>query len=103
MGEKKTAFVVIAEFHVPATHRSEFLDLCRYDADRSVADEPGCRQFDLSTSGEAPETVVLYEVYDDRAAFDYHLTTPHYAKFAEGVERYGVTKVSVRFFDRQHP
>jgi len=27
------------------------------------------------------ETVVLYEIYDDRAAFQAHVKTPHFAAF----------------------
>lgn len=103
MVEKQKAFVVIAEFDVPAEHRDEFLELCRYDAEHSVADEPGCRQFDANIPEEAPNAVVLYEVYEDKAAFEAHLQTPHYAKFAEGVGRMGVTKTRVRLFSRQHP
>jgi (4S)-4-hydroxy-5-phosphonooxypentane-2,3-dione isomerase len=100
---RKDAFVVIAELEVPAQHGSEFLELCRFDGEHSVSDEAGCRQFDVNTSDESPETIVLYEVYDDRAAFDFHLTTPHFVVFAEGVERLGVTRKQVRFFRRQHP
>ena len=95
------AYVIIAEFEVSAAHKEEFLELCRYDSTRSVQDEPGCRQFDALTIGEAPEAIVLYEVYDDKAAFDAHLRTPHYVIFAEGVERLGITKKQVRFLTRR--
>jgi (4S)-4-hydroxy-5-phosphonooxypentane-2,3-dione isomerase len=100
---RKAAFIVIAELEVPAEHRAEFLELCRFDSEHSVSDEPGCRQFDVNTSDETLETIVLYEVYDDRTAFDFHLTTPHFAAFAGGMERFGVTRKQVRFFGRQHP
>jgi quinol monooxygenase YgiN len=49
-----------------------------------VADEPGCRAFDVAVRQDAPEIVVFYEVYDDRAAFDVHLKTPHLARFRAG-------------------
>jgi quinol monooxygenase YgiN len=39
--------------------------------------EPGCRQFDVCTSAD-DGLVFLYEVYDDRAAFDAHLAAPHF-------------------------
>jgi autoinducer 2-degrading protein len=97
------AYVVIAEFAVVVEHRAEFLELCKYDGTRSVADEPGCSQFDVITTVETPDAVILYEVYDDRAAFDAHLTMPHYKVFAEGLERLGVAKTQVRFFERMHP
>jgi autoinducer 2-degrading protein len=96
-------FVVIAEFRVGTEQRAEFLDLCAFDSLRSRTDEPGCRQFDVVSGDEEPEEVILYEIYDDRAAFDAHLTMPHYAVFAEGVERLGVTKTQVRRLARQQP
>ena len=45
---------------------------------------PGARR----GSGPAPEAgpgdkIVLYEIYDDAAAFDAHLATPHFAVFNE--------------------
>ena len=95
-------FVVIAELSVPAEHKQDFLDLCRLDADGSVRDEPGCRQFDVLTFDEEPESVVLFEVYDDADAFAAHQKTPHYARYAEGVGRFGVERKRVRFMTRAH-
>jgi quinol monooxygenase YgiN len=97
------AFIVIAELRVPLENREEFLGLCIYDSDHSLADEMGCRQFDVVTSEEDPGSIVLYEAYDDRAAFDVHLTMPHFAVFAAGVERLGVTRERVRLLNRVHP
>jgi quinol monooxygenase YgiN len=44
---KPAAFVVIAEFVVKPDCIDAFLALARDDASHSVADEPGCRQFDV--------------------------------------------------------
>ncbi len=100
MPDQPKSFVVIAELSVPAPQRAEFLELCAFDSRSSLRDEPGCRQFDVLTMEDAPDAIVLYEIYDDRAAFEAHLTTPHYAAFAEGVTRLCVTKTQVRFLDR---
>ena len=100
MSSQTKSFVVIAELSVPQVHRAEFLELCAYDGRSSVRNEPGCHQFDVLTMEDTPEAVVLYEVYDSRAAFDAHLATPHYATFAEGVARLEVTKTQVRFLER---
>lgn len=97
-----SAFVIIAEFATTAANRDEFLALCRLDADGSVRDEPGCSQFDVVLSHEDPDTVILFEVYDDAAAFEAHQQTPHYATFAAGVERLGIEKRRVRFLSRAH-
>ncbi|MDI4667119.1 antibiotic biosynthesis monooxygenase [Xanthobacter autotrophicus] len=83
MSTTKASFVVIAEFDVQPARLDAFLALARDDAAHSVADEPGCRQFEVIVL-EGTSTVVFYEVYDDRAAFDAHLETPHLARFRDG-------------------
>ena len=35
-------------------------------------DEPGCRRFDVVEPQGEPDRVLLYEIYDDEAAFDAH-------------------------------
>jgi quinol monooxygenase YgiN len=42
--------------------------------------EPGCRQFDVAFSSDR-RRCFLYELYDDRAAFDAHHDTPHFKAF----------------------
>lgn len=94
------AFVVIAEFAVEAEDKAAFLELCKMDSERSVADEPGCEQFDAVVDGGS---VVLYEVYRSKEAFETHMTMPHYTAFADGWAKLGVTKTQVRFFERVAP
>lgn len=55
----------------------------RENAARSVADEPGCHRFDVCETEGPPGRFFLYELYEDRAAFDAHLATPHYAVFRD--------------------
>ena len=48
--------------------------------------EPGCRQFDLLVDPGDRTKAMLYEVYDDEAAFAAHQQTPHFKKYlAEAV------------------
>ena len=75
-------FVVTVDFTAAEGQAGELLAALRENAARSLADEPGCRRFDVCRSGEAPDRFFLYEIYDDRAAFDAHRATPHYAAFA---------------------
>lgn len=63
--------------------------------------EPGCRQFDVLVDPQDRARVMLYEVYNDAAAFDAHQQTPHFKKYlAEAVpllasrERQVFTRVS---------
>lgn len=97
------AFVVIAEFQVKPGKMDEFLVAARDDAAHSVADEPGCWQFDVICPQASDDTVVFYEVYESRAAFDAHLETPHLARFREAFPTLIIEERPVRFSDRQYP
>jgi quinol monooxygenase YgiN len=97
------AFVVIAEFRVRAERLAEFLEAARDDAAHSVADEPGCRQFDIVQSEGEDGTVVFYEVYDSRVAFDVHLQTPHLERFRAAFPPLILEERPVRFLQRHHP
>jgi quinol monooxygenase YgiN len=46
--------------------------------------EPGCISFVPHTVEDDPSVVVIYEQYCDRAASEFHRTTPHFKKFAVG-------------------
>jgi quinol monooxygenase YgiN len=94
-------FVIIAEFEVRPDKLEQFLELARTDASQSVANEPGCRQFDVTLDREEPNRVVLYEVYEDSAAFDAHLEMPHLAAFRAGIEGLIVSR-QVRRLTRVH-
>ena len=73
---------VTVEFTLDPARRDDFLPLMLENAERSRRDEPGCRQFDVCTDEARPESVFLYELYDDAAAFAAHLSAPHYQAFA---------------------
>lgn len=85
MADESAAFVVIAEFSVASEKLNQFLAAARTDSTSSRRDEPGCLQFDVVLAGTGPYSVVFYEVYASRAAFDAHLATPHLAAFREAL------------------
>ncbi len=78
-------FVIVAEFHVKQGALDAFLEAAREDATASVRDEPGCQRFDVLTPQEGGNKVALYEIYDDEAAFEAHLQTPHFAAFRDAI------------------
>ncbi|MBS7586614.1 putative quinol monooxygenase [Ancylobacter defluvii] len=97
------AFIVIAEFRVKPGAMEAFLAAAGDDARHSVADEPGCRQFDVVRPLGEADSVLFYEVYDSRAAFDAHLQTPHLARFRTAFPSLIVEERPVRFGERHHP
>jgi (4S)-4-hydroxy-5-phosphonooxypentane-2,3-dione isomerase len=76
-----TAFAIVVEFRLKPGTRAEFRRLIDRNAKSSVGTEPGCRQFDVLEPKEKPDSIFLYEIYDDEAAFAAHLQSEHYAVF----------------------
>ena len=73
---------ILVEFELHPGKKLEFRRLVLENAAASLRDEPGCRRFDVVTPEAGPGSrIVLYEIYDDAAAFDAHLATPHFAIF----------------------
>ena len=91
------AYVIIAEVTVPAERLDEFLTHSLDDARNSVATEPGCRQFDLNVSADGSPTVVFY---DDRAAFEAHLQTPHFFRWRDATQGW-ITSSRISHLHRQ--
>lgn len=79
--------VVLVEFRLKAGTRDAFLKAVTVNAERSVNDEPSCLRFDVLTDhGRTRDSVVLYEIYKNSAAFDAHRQTPHFATFHEATD-----------------
>jgi quinol monooxygenase YgiN len=76
-----TGFVIVVDFKIKAGAMDAFRRLIDDNAQASVKDEPGCQRFDVLASRKDADRVLLYEIYDNRAAFDAHLKTPHFAQF----------------------
>lgn len=74
-------YVVTVEFTVKPGSVAAFRPAMLKNAKASLEDEPGCRQFDVCFAKDNPGACFLYEVYDDRAAFDAHLAMAHFKTF----------------------
>lgn len=75
-------FVVAAEFRIKPDRIEDFKKLIDWQAERSIAEEKGCQQFDVCQREDEPGTFLLYEVYTDAAAFDEdHLDIPRFEAF----------------------
>ena len=95
-------YVLVVDFVVKPEHVVAFTAEIRKNAKASRETEPGCRQFDVCVAPDDPATIVLYEVYDDKAAFEAHLKTAHFLAFKPKLDAWlAVNKV--RFFTRIDP
>jgi len=76
-------YVVTVDFGTAPENFDRFKTMMSQNARASVADEPGCREFNVYEIAATPNHLFLYEVYDDEAAFQQHLAAPHYKHFKE--------------------
>jgi autoinducer 2-degrading protein len=85
-------YVVLVEFRLKSGSRGDFRPLVDENARTSARMEAGCRCFDVIEPAGDPDAVLLYEIYDDRAAFDAHVASQHYARFDSASAGYVVGK-----------
>ncbi len=72
---------IVVDIDLHPGRRDDFLTLIRANAAGATQDEPGCRRFDVCLDPDRPESVLLYEVYDDGAAFEAHRASPHFITY----------------------
>ena len=89
-------YVVSVTFEIAPDKMSAFMPLMMDQARNSLRNEPECHVFDVCAAGN---TVLLYELYTDEAAFKAHLEMPHYASFNAAIDGM-VTDKQVAFFKR---
>ena len=67
-------------FRIQPDRIDAFLARVAQQANDSL-EETGCRRFDVWQDPADRSQVFLYEIYDDRAAFDDHLASAHFKVF----------------------
>lgn len=76
--------VRIAELEIDPLHLAEYRRLLAEEIEASVSLEPGVLMLHAVAIAGAPEKIRLLEVYASRAAYEAHLTTPHFARYKSG-------------------
>jgi len=85
-------YIIVVDFETLSDAVDQFIELVTANAHSSLNDEPGCRRFDVHRTVANPNRIILYEIYDDRNAFERHIATPHFHQFNAAVERLIVSK-----------
>lgn len=78
--------VIHTPLAVQADKVEAFIAAVRLDGLGSTHEEPGCLRFDVYQNIKQPDELYLYEVYVNKAAFDYHTRTPHIIAWRETVK-----------------
>ena len=90
-------FVLVVSLRIKPGKDRQFLTAIEANATASLREEPGCRRFDVLAPTEASDKIFLYEIYDDRAAFDAHLKSPHFAAFNRESEALVISKTVAQY------
>ena len=79
------AFVLQVSIRIKPENVDAFMQKLDENA-RNARKEPGCKQFEVLVDPKDGTKIMLYEVYNDEAAFETHQQTPHFKKYvAESV------------------
>lgn len=75
--------ILFVTIKIKPEHHDEYLKELLLNAKGANEDEPGCLRFDVVQDGQDANTVHLYEVYKDEAAFKDHQASAHFKRFGE--------------------
>ena len=93
---------LVVEFRIKPEHIAAFEHAIVENARASRETESGCRQFDVCRDPTDPKLFFLYELYDDEAAIEAHLQTPHYVRMNQATAPW-VDAKTVRRYIRAAP
>ena len=86
---------IIARIKVKPGMEGEFEAVASELVARVNAGEPGCKLYTLCR-GEAPETYVFLERYDDEAALEAHRASAHYQEFGRRMAQFMAGKPEIQ-------
>lgn len=93
-------YVITVDIRVAEGKMAAFMPLIAENAKRSLADEDGCRHFDILVplDNKDGDRLMLYEIYDDETAFEAHRKTEHYRVFQQAA-RPMIAELKIHRFD----
>ena len=75
------AFVLQVNLKVKPENLDKFMAAILTNGKASRETEPGCRAFEILVDPADKTRMMLYEVYDNEAAFQSHQNTPHFKHY----------------------
>jgi quinol monooxygenase YgiN len=93
---------LVVEFRIKSAYIDAFDAAIRANALASAGQETGCKQFDVCRDPDDAALFFLYELYDDEAAIQAHLKSPHFLQMNAATASWVDAKV-VRKLRRTQP
>jgi (4S)-4-hydroxy-5-phosphonooxypentane-2,3-dione isomerase len=78
-----SGFALMVKLRIKADSVDKFMTAVQENGKAARETEPGCRTFDILVDPNDPTSAMLYEVYDDEAAFEAHQKTAHFKKYLD--------------------
>ena len=86
-------FVITVDFEIKSEFVKVFRNRVLQQAKNSLNNEEKCLIFDVCFDEKNTNKVFLYEIYQDKDAFDYHLKSDHYLSFDKDVKNWVTKKI----------
>jgi len=86
-------FAITVDFEIKSEFVNKFRNRVLQQAKDSLNNEEKCLIFDVCFDEKKTNKVFLYEIYQDKDAFDYHLKSDHYLSFDEDVKNWVAKKI----------
>ena len=80
-------FVLIVQLEIVPSELENFKAAITENAQASVRDEPGCREFNVVIEKENASHLLLFEIYENAQAFAAHQASPHFKQYAAATAR----------------
>ena len=86
-------YVITVDFEIKSEFVNEFRNRVLQQAEDSLNNEEKCLIFDVCFDEKNTNKVFLYEIYQDKNAFDHHLKSDHYLSFDGDVKNWVTKKI----------
>ena len=80
MSENEKPIVLFVEFQFDANEMNLAVELLTEMQNQTIDNEEGCIAYDILLNSEEPNTIYLYECYENKAALDAHNNATYFKK-----------------------
>lgn len=75
--------VLFVEFEFEAKDMGQAIDLLTEIQNQTIENEEGCITYDILLNAEYPNTIYIYECYENGAAVKHHNNTPYFKSIVD--------------------
>tara|TARA_A100000164_G_C21369745_1_gene523640 strand:- start:112 stop:471 length:360 start_codon:yes stop_codon:yes gene_type:complete len=92
-------YIITVEFQLHSKEMmNDFLQHINKNAADSLRLESGCLRFDVLIPQDSSKTIFLYEIYENKKAFQLHINAKHFKIFDSNVKNLVAFKTVRQFF-----